>query len=408
MPQSAITAGAVDLALRPAEIAERLAGLAQHPYLRTTGHAETRALDDSEQFRRVISALRKNTGVDFSQYRDTTIKRRTARRMLVRGQPSLADYANVLEADRDEAEALYRDVLINVTSFFRDPELFDDLKRDVFPEIVKQKRPSEPIRIWVPGCSTGQEAYSIAMTLVEFLEAEQAQHPIQIFATDLGDPESLDKARAGLYPESIEAEVSPERLRRFFVRGGPFVPDLEGTARALRICPPEPHGRSAILARGPRELPQRADLHVAGAAAATAARVPLRLESKRLPGARAGGIGRAVWRPVPGRESQSTRFSGAARRAIGRSSRSRRTNGSPASRPAACRPRRHRSRTSFVSPNGSSSTLMVRRACSSTRISMCSSTAAAPRRSSSRLPGNRRPICCAWRRKACSRTCAAR
>ena len=217
MPQSAITAGAVDLALRPAEIAERLAGLAKHPYLRTTGHAETRALDDSEQFRRVISALRKNTGVDFSQYRDTTIKRRTARRMLVRGQPSLADYANVLEADRDEAEALYRDVLINVTSFFRDRELFDDLKRDVFPEIVKQKRPSDPIRIWVPGCSTGQEAYSIAITLVEFLEAEQAQHPIQIFATDLGDPESLDKARAGLYPESIEAEVSPERLRRFFL-----------------------------------------------------------------------------------------------------------------------------------------------------------------------------------------------
>jgi two-component system, chemotaxis family, CheB/CheR fusion protein len=218
MPQSAITAGAVDLALTPPEIAARLAELARHPYLRTAGAADQRVTEDAEQFRRVIRALRKNTGVDFSQYRDTTIKRRTARRMLVRGQPTLAHYAEVLEQDRDEAEALYRDVLIHVTSFFRDQELFEDLKRDVYPEILAAKRPSEPVRVWVPGCSTGQEAYSIAITLLEFLEARDVAHPVQIFATDLGDPDSLDKARAGLYPESIEAEVSPERLRRFFTR----------------------------------------------------------------------------------------------------------------------------------------------------------------------------------------------
>jgi two-component system CheB/CheR fusion protein len=156
--------------------------------------------------------------VDFSQYRDTTIKRRTARRMMLRGFTSPREYAQLLERDRAEADALYRDVLINVTSFFRDPEMFEALKQEVFPAIVNSKPEGPPIRIWVPGCSTGQEAYSIAMALSEFLDTAKTPRPIQIFGTDLGDPAFLDAARAGLYPESIEAEVSPERLRRFFVK----------------------------------------------------------------------------------------------------------------------------------------------------------------------------------------------
>ena len=166
----------------------------------------------------MIAALRNSSGVDFSQYRDTTIKRRTARRMLLRGFTSAREYATFLERDRGEAEALYRDVLINVTSFFRDPEMFEDLKRQVFPAIVNGKPEGPAIRVWVPGCSTGQEAYSIAMALLEFLDTAKTRRSIQIFATDLGDPALLDKARAGIYPESIEAEVSPERLRRFFIK----------------------------------------------------------------------------------------------------------------------------------------------------------------------------------------------
>ena len=166
----------------------------------------------------MIAALRNSSGVDFSQYRDTTLKRRTARRMMLRGFTSPREYAQFLERDRDEAEALYRDVLINVTSFFRDPEMFEDLKREVFPAIVNGKPEGPPVRVWVPGCSTGQEAYSIAMALLEFLDTAKTKRSIQIFGTDLGDPSFLDKARAGLYPESIEAEVSPERLRRFFVK----------------------------------------------------------------------------------------------------------------------------------------------------------------------------------------------
>ncbi len=216
MPQSAIASGAIDLVLPPQEIAARLATVGQHPYL-ADQQPEERS-EHTAEFQRVITALRSTTGVDFSQYRDTTIKRRTARRMMLRGFTSPRDYAQFLERDREEALALYRDVLINVTSFFRDPDMFEDLKRDVFPSIVNGKPDGLPVRVWVPGCSTGQEAYSIAIALLEFMDTAKVNRPIQIFGTDLGDPAFLDKARNGVYPESIEAEVSPERLRRFFVK----------------------------------------------------------------------------------------------------------------------------------------------------------------------------------------------
>jgi len=203
--------------LPPEEIASRLVGLPAHPYLKLSEGAE-REEDGSEEFHRVIKALHATSGVDFSQYRDTTIKRRTARRMLLRGFRSPAEYAKYLERDPLEAEALYRDVLINVTSFFREPEAFEDLKREVFPEILRSKQDSQPIRIWVPGCSTGQEPYSLAIVLLEFLESVKATVDVQIFATDLGDPAALDRARNGVYPESIESEVSGERLRRYFTK----------------------------------------------------------------------------------------------------------------------------------------------------------------------------------------------
>ena len=218
MPQSAVASGSVDLVLPPEEIAARLVALPAHPYLQASNGNE-RALDQrDEEFHRVIKALKSSSGVDFSQYRDTTIKRRTARRMLLRGFKSPAEYAKFIERDPAEAEALYRDVLINVTSFFREPEMFEELKRQVFPEILKYATASRPIRIWVPGCSTGQEAYSLAIVLLEFLDSVDANRSMQIFATDLGDPAALDRARAGVYPESIESEVSPERLRRFFTK----------------------------------------------------------------------------------------------------------------------------------------------------------------------------------------------
>jgi two-component system CheB/CheR fusion protein len=156
--------------------------------------------------------------VDFRSYRDTTIRRRVMRRMVLHGKKNLPDYLRMLEQNAPEIEALYQDILINVTSFFRETEAFEALKQQVFPAVVSTKNRGAAIRIWVPGCSSGQEAYTLAMVLLEFLDDRNLRLPVQIFATDLSDTVSLLKAREGLYPDSIEAEVTPERLRRFFTR----------------------------------------------------------------------------------------------------------------------------------------------------------------------------------------------
>ena len=215
MPSSAIDTGCVDFVLPPETIARRLAEVGGHPYL-SPGPSVADVAEDDVNFKRILAAVRAATGVDFTQYRDTTIRRRIMRRMALRTQRSLADYVRLLEVERAEVDALYRDLLINVTSFFRDPEMFEMLKLSVLPEIMKNKPTNAPLRIWVAGCSTGQEAYSLAMTLSEFFDDKPVRPTIQIFATDLSDAPALERARVGLYPESIEAEVTPGRLRRFF------------------------------------------------------------------------------------------------------------------------------------------------------------------------------------------------
>ena len=216
MPSSARVSGCVDFVLPPDEIAKRLVDIGNHPYLAPPGQDGEKLQEPDDYFRRILATVRQVMGVDFSLYRSTTIRRRIMRRMALHGQQSLDEYIRRLEKDRDEVDALYHDLLINVTSFFRDPEVFEALKEVVFPQLIKDKPPSEPFRIWVPGCSTGQEAYSIAIALLEFFDSRPVRPSMQIFATDLSDQTSLEKARAGIYPESIEAEVSPERLRRFF------------------------------------------------------------------------------------------------------------------------------------------------------------------------------------------------
>ncbi len=220
MPESAAASGVVDFVRSPEGIAQELVRIGNHPYLAPPESTQDRPADSGEEeaFRKVIALLRSAFGVDFTHYRDTTIRRRTRRRMAVHAKATLADYARLLEADRAEVETLYHDILINVTSFFRDPQMFETLKTSVFPEIVKGKTLQTPIRVWTAGCSTGQEAYSIAIALSEFLDDLPIRPPIQIFATDLSDAVSLEKARLGVYPESIEGEVSPERLRRFFTK----------------------------------------------------------------------------------------------------------------------------------------------------------------------------------------------
>jgi two-component system CheB/CheR fusion protein len=218
MPRSAVASGCVDFVLPPEELARRLAEIGGHPYLAPTPPSAEEFAEAEDQYRKILAAVRSATGVDFSLYRDTTIRRRIMRRMALHGYQLLVDYAGSLDTDRGEVDALYGDLLINVTSFFRDPPMFEALKSVVFPEVIKNRPASAPFRIWVPGCSTGQEAYSLAMALWEFFDDRTIRPPVQIFATDLSDQATLEKARAGLYPESIEAEVSPERMQRFFKR----------------------------------------------------------------------------------------------------------------------------------------------------------------------------------------------
>ena len=257
MPRSAVAAGCVDFVLSPADIATELTRIARHPYIATSpppepvagpegdradavaheddgaalpsGGSVTRATtwpradaarDDVDNgadngYRKILLLLRNHAGVDFSLYKSSTIQRRIARRLVLNKQNALADYAQFLRGNAKELDALYSDVLISVTNFFRNPEAFDVLTRKIFPKLLQQ-RGDQPLRVWVLGCSTGQEAYSIVMAFMEASEQAPRARQLQVFATDLNEA-LLDKARYGLYAKSLAQDISPERLRRFFI-----------------------------------------------------------------------------------------------------------------------------------------------------------------------------------------------
>jgi two-component system, chemotaxis family, CheB/CheR fusion protein len=216
MPQSAIDSGCVDLVLSPEEIARELARIARHPLVAQAAARQPEAPpSDEPDFAAVLKRLRDVTGVDFTQYKPNTFYRRITRRMVLHQMGTLKDYARFLAGDPREAQALYQDILISVTSFFRNPEVFEALKAKVLPELFKDRSDQKPLRVWVPGCSTGEEAYSLAIAIAEHAQALGSSLPVQVFATDLNEI-LIEKARAGIYPKSITHDVSPERLRRFF------------------------------------------------------------------------------------------------------------------------------------------------------------------------------------------------
>jgi two-component system, chemotaxis family, CheB/CheR fusion protein len=221
MPRSAVATGHVDLVLPPTGIAEELARISSHPYLaRDLAKKEGLLAAEGETLRKIFAILRTATGVDFTEYKQSTIERRIARRMVLQRIEALESYLHYLQENAGEVENLFRDLLINVTSFFRNPEQFEALKGKVFPELAAGKTREKPLRIWVPGCSTGEEAYSIAIALLEFMEGsgQGLDVPTQIFATDVSE-EYVGRARMGIFLESIADDVSPERLHRFFSRG---------------------------------------------------------------------------------------------------------------------------------------------------------------------------------------------
>jgi two-component system CheB/CheR fusion protein len=214
MPKAAILAGGTDTVLSIPEIAQELERLSKHPYafLRT---AKDEVSADS--FKKILQLLKNHTGVDFSKYKKGTISRRLRRRVVLHKASNITEYLGIVQKNREELDELYRELLINVTCFFRDPLVFETLAKQVFPRLLKKKNSSSSLRIWVPGCSTGEEVYSLAMILFETMDATSIHLPVQIFASDLSEA-ALQKAREGLYPESIQVDVSPERLRRFFVK----------------------------------------------------------------------------------------------------------------------------------------------------------------------------------------------
>jgi two-component system CheB/CheR fusion protein len=218
MPNTAIASGNVDFVLTPQQIAEELAKISTHPYIihPTPVKAVDTLIEGGDALTNIFSLLRTATGVDFNQYKQTTLKRRILRRMILYKLERLEDYVPYLQENPAEVKALYQDVLITVTSFFRDPESFEALKTKVFPLITKDRSPDSPIRIWVAGCSTGEEAYSIAICLLEFLNNQVINTAIQIFATDVNEA-VIEKARNGIYKANQVTDISPERLQRFFV-----------------------------------------------------------------------------------------------------------------------------------------------------------------------------------------------
>jgi two-component system CheB/CheR fusion protein len=249
MPQSAVDAGVVDHVLPVSALARELVRLSSHPYLSAAadpegeGPSSMDSADSADSGRsvdllppassagwgradsgnnavvmtQIMNVVKTVVGVDFSEYKSPTFERRLARRLALRGIETLGAYLSLLEGDPAEVRALYEDTLIHVSSFFRDPDAFATLKRLVFPEILKHKDEAAPIRIWVGGCSTGEEVYSLAIALLEFLGDSPNPHPVQIFGSDVSQ-QSIQSARAGKYLESAMVGVSEEQRRRYFTK----------------------------------------------------------------------------------------------------------------------------------------------------------------------------------------------
>ena len=215
MPRSAIATGMVDYELPPAEMPAQLIAFAAHAFGKLPANATASTPKAENTLKKIFILLRAQTGHDFSQYKPSTIHRRIERRMAVHQIETMDKYVKYLQQSPAEVEALFLDMLIGVTNFFRDPEAFKALDEQIIPKLFTGRPADATIRVWVPGCSTGEEAYSIAILLAEHQESMKQSFKVQVFATDI-DARAIATARAGLYPASIAADISPERLARFF------------------------------------------------------------------------------------------------------------------------------------------------------------------------------------------------
>ena len=222
MPQTARATGAVDYTRSPAEIAKELVRISQHRYLVGSGDGQAAEVlpEGQVEIQKIYQLVERVTHVDFALYKQTTVRRRIGRRMIVRRCETVDDYLALLRQNVDEVQELYKDILICVTSFFRDPAAFQGLTPHL-ERMVTDAVEGEPIRVWVAGCATGEEVYSLAICLRELIEQRGRRTTMQFFGTDISEP-ALARARAGIYSDSILQTVSAERLREFFhkVDGG--------------------------------------------------------------------------------------------------------------------------------------------------------------------------------------------
>jgi two-component system CheB/CheR fusion protein len=217
MPRNAISTGMADFIMPPSRMPEELLKYLRHPFVKDKGQSETALRGNDERLRQIFLALKQHSGVDFTLYKQSTVLRRVERRLTINHIDGLPDYVTVLNDNPDEVAALYKDLLIGVTNFMRDPEAFDVLRRRVLPQIFKER--TGTIRIWTAGCSTGEEPYSLAMLFKEYMETTGDIREVKIFATDI-DRSALEFASTGQYPESIAADLSRERLQKFFLHRG--------------------------------------------------------------------------------------------------------------------------------------------------------------------------------------------
>ena len=215
MPRSAIATGLADYILPPAEMAAQLVAYVKHAFGRLFRHPVADTPHNESALKKIFILLRSQTGHDFSQYKPSTTNRRIERRMAVHQISEIDGYVKFLQQTPPEADALFRDLLIGVTNFFRDPEVFETLEKEIIPKLFADKPVGATVRVWSTGCSTGEEAYSIAILLQERIEILKQNYSVQVFATDI-DCRAIATARAGLYPISIASDISPERLARYF------------------------------------------------------------------------------------------------------------------------------------------------------------------------------------------------
>lgn len=248
MPQTAISTGCIDYVAEPKVLAEMLANLGNPAFFPADLIEFTGKLGaETHQLQKIVDLLAEHEGIDFSQYKLSTLGRRVERRRLLTQHDSLQEYASLLLASADERSLLRRDLLINVTQFFRDRSVWTYLQDEVLRPLISTLPDAEPLRIWVTACATGEEAYSLAIVIRELCDQLGRQIPVKLFATDV-DQTALDRAAQGIYPEAIAEQISEERLRQYFTYDNGFF-TVKRNLREMLIFSPHDLTKNASLTR---------------------------------------------------------------------------------------------------------------------------------------------------------------